>query len=195
MNEGIITSEKYLSDQEVDRLCLLLAEKAARGETSGDHIAVRDWTIIDTALSTGLKVSEIANLNVGDIELNSEKAVLSIRDANGRSKRKVELKRNFAIHLMRYLRWERNRGVDISPERPLFRSEKGGRMTTRAIQRRFKKWASDAGLDSSYTIHSCRHTYAMKLLRSGEHDLSYVQKQMGYQSRQSALEYSRVDTR
>jgi site-specific recombinase XerD len=53
-------------------------------------------------------------------------------------------------------------------------------MTTRAIEKAFKRTAARAGLSSHYSIHGLRHTYACELYRASGYNLRLVQKQLGH---------------
>ena len=55
-------------------------------------------------------------------------------------------------------------------------------MTTSGIQQVFKKWSRKAGLPSHYSIHSLRHTYAVRLYKASGYNLRLVQKQLGHSS-------------
>lgn len=67
------------------------------------------------------------------------------------------------------------------PDSPLFWSKRTDRpMTTRALQKAFKRAARRAGLSERYSVHSLRHTYATHLLRASGYNLRLVQRQLGH---------------
>ena len=64
----------------------------------------------------------------------------------------------------------------------LFPSKHGEQITASGIQQVFKKWAAKAGLPGHYSIHSLRHTYAVRLYKASGYNLRLVQKQLGHSS-------------
>jgi site-specific recombinase XerC len=80
-----------------------------------------------------------------------------------------------------YFLWKQKTRETIEPEEPLIvSSNTGGHLTTRAIQKVFKRCAEKACLNSSYSIHCLRHTYACFLLKASDWNLRLVQKQLGH---------------
>lgn len=74
----------------------------------------------------------------------------------------------------------------------LVSSNTGGHMTTRAIQKAFKRTAAKARLSSHYSIHCLRHTYACQLYKAGSYNLRLVQKQLGHSSIRTTEVYADV---
>ena len=67
MSQWIITPDKFLSEEEVKRLRKACEESSIIAKSKGNQIAIRNRLIIEVALGTGLRVSELANLKVEDI--------------------------------------------------------------------------------------------------------------------------------
>ena len=65
-------------------------------------------------------------------------------------------------------------------------------MSSTAIQKVFKFWAKKAGLLSHYSVHSLRHTYAVRLYKSSGYNLRLVQKQLGHSSISTTQVYADV---
>ena len=144
---------------------------------------IRDYLIVHLALSTGLRVSEMANLKCGDIYIGDGMCSLVVRRGKGGRPRSVAFDGELRAHLARYLRWKKETGEPVTDDSPLLRSSStGGRMTTRAIQKAFKRCASLTGLSPRYSIHSLRHTHACHLYKASGWDLRLVQKQLGHRS-------------
>jgi len=77
--------------------------------------------------------------------------------------------------------WKQNVGEPTGPSDPLFLSSNTGRhLTTRAIQKAFKRMAAEAGLSAHHSIHCLRHTYACQLYKASGYNLRLVQKQLGH---------------
>lgn len=173
------------------RKCLTLAEarrlrRTARKDAKAPggkrpNVLVRDCFIVELALATGLRVMEIAQVNCGDVDLDAASPLLMVRNGKGGKKRLVRFSLAFRNLCRRYLRWKQAVGEGTSPGDPLLVSSNTGRhMTTRAIQKAFKRCAARAGLPGRYSIHCLRHTYACELYRAGGYNLRLVQKQLGH---------------
>jgi len=172
---------KFLSREEVNRLLETARKRATVAIGRGNKVAVRDYFIIALALSTGLRVAEIANLKVSDIFLRERFCALLVRNGKGGKKRLVRFNGAFKKHYEEYILWKQTVGEPIGLSDPLlFSSNTRGHMTTRAIEKAFKRTAARAGLSSHYSIHCLRHTYACELYRASGYNLRLVQKQLGH---------------
>lgn len=176
-----IDEGKFLGEEEVGKLTNYLEERKNVALHNGNRIAIRDWFTITLALSTGLRVSEIANLCCGDFWLEGERASLIVRRGKCGKRRIVKFSADFKKGLNDYLEWKNRTGEDCSPEAPLILSSNTkDKMTTRGLQKIFERNAKRVGI-RGYSIHSLRHTYATFLL-SASKNLRLVQKQLGHSS-------------
>jgi len=154
---------------------------AKKQTESGDRVAIRDCFIIRLGLATGLRVMEIAALKCGDLSLEETLSSLVVIYGKGQKKRRVFFNDAFKKYCKEYLTWKQSIGESIEPDQPLLLSSStGGHLTTRALQKAFKRCAKRAGLPSRYSIHSLRHTYASVLLKASNWNLRLVQKQLGH---------------
>jgi integrase/recombinase XerD len=177
----VLDPGKFLSREEVNRLLETARKRAEIALARGHKVAVRDYFVVDLALSTGLRVAEIADLKCKDIFLRDGFCALLVRNGKGGKKRLVRFNGAFKKHYEEYVRWKQMAGELIGPGDPLFLSSNtGGHMTTRAIEKIFKRTAARAGLPSRYSIHCLRHTYACELYRASGYNLRLVQKQLGH---------------
>ena len=177
----VLDRSKYLSLQEVKRLLKTAGHLAETGLLYGHSIPVRDYFIIHLALETGLRVSEIAQLNCGDIYIDQKTGLLIVRKGKGNKKRIVRFNREFQQHYEEYLKWKQVCNEPVGQDDPLLiSSHTGGHMTTRAIEKVFKRVAARANLPEYYSIHCCRHTHACFLLKASKWNLRLVQKQLGH---------------
>lgn len=184
---------KFLSREEVRRFFQAVQQRAFLAGEKGQKSPVRDYFIIDIALSTGLRVMEIAQLKCGDIFLDGHLPSLLVRNGKGGKRRIVWFNEDFKRHCRKYLLWKQKVGEQIGPDTPLLLSSNtGGYMTTRAIQKAFKRSAALAGLPAHYSIHSLRHTYACELYRVSGYNLRLVQKQLGHASIRTTEVYADV---
>ncbi len=177
----ILDPGKFLSREEIDSLIRTASQRAAVASGRGRKTPVRDYFIVDLALSTGLRVMEIAQLKCKDVFLRDKFCALYVRKGKGGKKRLVRFNGSLKRHYKRYIRWKQAVGEPTGPNDPLlFSSNSRSHMSTRAIQKVFKRTAARAGLPSRYSIHCLRHTYASELYKASGYNLRLVQKQLGH---------------
>ena len=186
-----LTRDKYMSMDEVRRLRRSAEDRALADLAKGRTTAVRTWAVIDLALSTGLRVSEIAELKISDLNLNGPEPQLLVRNGKGGKPRTVTLPQDLRRHLREFLAWKKRLKEKTGPEDHLFVSERGDRFTTRGLQYLFKQAAEKAGLPSHFSIHACRHSYGTYLYQKTK-DLRLVQDQLGHSSPIVTQVYSHI---
>ncbi len=155
---------------------------------------IRDKAILETLFSTGLRVSELINLNVEDIKLETgEFAVIG----KGRKVRTVYLSPSAKNWISRYLSTRRDKF------KPLFLRYSGKKMenndfdgeslrlTVRSVQRLVKKYITKAGIATDATPHTLRHSFATGLLSQGA-DLRSVQELLGHSNVATTQIYTHV---
>lgn len=180
-NSWILNPKKFLSKQETDQLLETSKKRAEQASLKGQKVAIRDYFIIHLALSTGLRVMEIAALNCGDLFLGNPISSLLVQKGKGGKRRLVLFNGSFKKHCQEYLNWKCSIGECTEPDQPLFLSSNTHTyMTTRAIEKVFKRCAQRAGISSFYSIHCLRHTYACFLLKASNWNAYLVKKQLGH---------------
>lgn len=176
-NTWELDPKKFLTLKETQQLLVA-------GETKTKawlQVAVRDHFIVNLGLSTGLRVMEMAGLKCGDLDLDARIPCLLVRKGKGGKKRRVFFNDNFRKRCKEYLAWKQGIGESTEADQPLLLSTRtGGHLTTRAIQKAFKRNAKKTNLPSHYSIHCLRHTYACLLLKASNWNLRLVQKQLGH---------------
>lgn len=135
---------------------------APRGDSAKN---IRDRAILEMLFSTGLRISELCNLAVDNINL--KRGEFSVRGKGGKI-RVVFVSDSAKTTLSNYLD---KRGASDSPK--LFP------VTARSIQRMIKKYAVAAGISKKVTPHVLRHAFATDLLQNGA-DLRSVQTMLGH---------------
>lgn len=179
-NTQPIDRTKYMDAGEVARLRASTEGRALIDLKAGRMTWVVTWAVVDTALSTGLRVSELARFTVGDVDLRRG----ALR--TWRLKRKQPVQETIALgkaikaHLREFLAWKEAAGQSLDPGAPLWVGKRG-RLTARGLQLMWKRAVEAAGLPTELSIHSARHTLAVHLLR-GTGNLRMVQKQLGHAS-------------
>lgn len=189
----ILTPDKFLSLEEAKKLLETARERAEMANSQGHKVPVRDYFIIDLALSTGLRVMEIAQLSCGDVFIQDAVYSLLVRKGKGGKQRLVRFNGSFNKHYKKYIFWKQTIGEPTGPVDPLMLSSNtGSYMSTRAIEKAFKRTAARAGLSSHYSIHCLRHTYACQLYKASGYNLRLVQKQLGHSSIRTTEVYADV---
>ena len=172
----IITPDKYLTKDDTKQLRKICHEAATIAKSKGIQAPVRDELIIELALGSGLRVSEMANLKVEDLYLKRGQVSIYVKNGKGGKDRVVDIGSNLKKQILEFLDY-------CNMNSPyLFPSERGEKMSRSGIQQVFKKWAKKSGISSHYSIHSLRHTYATNLYKASGYNLRLVQKQLGHSS-------------
>lgn len=186
-SEYRITRDKFLSSNEARQLLKTCKEKALVDITVGRSIWITRYMLVHLAFNTGLRVSEIADLQIGDLFLKGTSDMyLIVRHGKGRGengkKRDVYLDSDIVKHIKEYIEFKKKIFQEsVTAHDPLFASYKGKQFTTTGLYLSFKKALIAAGISNHYSIHSARHTYATLLLAK-TNNLRFVQKQLGHAS-------------
>jgi len=154
-----------------------LFEAAEARAGTGDIVALRDLAVLELFYSTGMRLSELAGLDVRDLDLLSDQ--VKVR-GKGRKERIVPVGSRATLALRR---WFEARAESI-PARgapnAVFVNQRGGRLTARSIQKAMHRLFDEVGGDE-LRVHSLRHTFATHLLDAGA-DLRAVQELLGHAS-------------
>jgi integrase/recombinase XerD len=183
--QWIMTFEKLMTETEVKALRKTLEAAVIIAKSKAHQGPVRDQCIIELALGTGLRVSEISQLKLGDIDLKRGGNSLIVRHGKGDKLRVVKFSSSLKTVIQDYLDYR------SSDSEYLFPSERQNYVSSNGLQKVFKKWAKKAGLPAHYSIHSCRHYYATALLKVSK-NLRLVQVQCGHASPQTTTVYAQV---
>ena len=182
----VISPDKFLSTDEVKRLRRVCNEAALAAKARGVQAPARDALIIELALGSGLRVSELSNLKVQDLDLRKGQNALHVRNGKGGKDRVVQFGAKLKDQIHEYLIYRQSNSLYLFP------SKHGEQITASGIQQVFKKWAAKAGLPSHYSIHSLRHTYAVRIYKASGYNLRLVQKQLGHSSVTTTQVYADV---
>ena len=166
---------------DADRMAKLL-------DIPGDSpIVDRDRAILELLYSSGLRLAELIDLNVDDID--SRDATVQVT-GKGNKDRIVPVGRKALAALER---WHMTRlSMANSEESALFVSNRGHRLSHRSVQARLTYWAKRQGIDSKVYPHLFRHSFASHLLESS-HDLRGVQELLGHSNISSTQIYTHLD--
>ena len=167
----------------------LSPEEAARlvEIREGDPLATRDRAILELAYSSGLRLSELAGLDVARVDLDAGEARVL---GKGAKERIVPVGRA-ALDAIRAWLVERAT-IARAGEGALFVGRTGARLTPRSIEQRLAAWAVKQGLDRHVHPHMLRHSFASHVLQSSG-DLRAVQEMLGHASIASTQVYTHLD--
>jgi len=153
----------------------------------------RDRAILEFLYATGIRVGELVNIDIGDVDFRER----MVRVTGKRKKQRiVPFGEPAAQAVMHYL--EETRGVFLSgaPQaerdtRALFLHRRGGRLTTRSVGRMIDKYIRQCADIHNISPHSLRHTFATHLLDQGA-DLRDIQELLGHARLSSTQIYTQV---
>lgn len=151
--------------------------------SNGEDIAgVRNKALIETLYATGARVSEIVQLNVGDIS-RSEGDTVTVKVRGKGGKERLVPMGKFAQHALdQYLTRSRPTMLKNAREEALFLNEKRGtRLTRQSAWQIVMKAAERAGIERDISPHALRHSFATHLLDGGA-DIRVVQELLGHSS-------------
>lgn len=181
---------KAITVEEIDKLLTMPDNK----ETLG----ARDRAILETLYSTGVRVSELVDLNRNDLDMINQ--TLHVR-GKGKKERIVPLGSHAMAAIRHYMtllepdaRFASVRQQAMTnPAVPLFVNKNGGRLSSRSVRRKLDKYLTMAGLDPTISPHTLRHSFATHLLDNGA-DLRSVQELLGHQSLSTTQIYTHLST-
>lgn len=168
----------------VDEAAMFLDNLMKKSDTP---LSARNWAIFETLYSTGLRVSELAGLNINDLDLDSG----FVRAfGKGKKERIVPLTDKSVDALKGYL----NLRTLIKKQKitnALFLNNKGGRLTVRGIAYLLKKQLLGISGSIQASPHGLRHSFATHLLDMGV-DLRSIQELLGHESLSTTQRYTHV---
>jgi integrase/recombinase XerC len=199
MKRGVVTASPLTSirtPKQEKRLpkCLDLeqVQKLLDAPGDGDLLSARDKAMLEILYSSGIRVSELVELEMGDLDLNE--GVLRVR-GKGRKDRLTPIGSQAIKAVQRYfeLRAIDQRSQGSSTTQRVFLNKHGESLSTRSVRRKLDKYLVSAGLDPGISPHTLRHSFATHLLNNGA-DLRSVQELLGHQSLSTTQIYTHLTT-
>ena len=138
--------------------------------------------IIALAYGCGLRVSEVINLKIKDLDINE--LIIHIKGAKGDKDRITIFPEKFKINIANLIT---GRGINEY----VFVSQMGGKLTERTAQIVFERGLKAAGIKKDATFHSLRHSFATHLLENGI-DIRYIQELLGHANIRTTQIYTKV---
>ena len=130
----------------------------------------------------GLRIGEVINLKLTDVQ--SDRNLLLIRGGKGKKDRTTVLSQRLLENLRAYYR-------EYKPKEWLFQGQFGGQYTADSLRNVFQACRKKAGVNTSATPHTLRHSFATHLLEQGT-DLRYIQTLLGHRSSKTTEVYTHV---
>lgn len=174
---------KSLNEKEVRDLIESVDYDPDSEDENKKIIKLRDKLILTLLYSSGLRVSELVNLIVKDIDF--EERTILIR-GKGDKDRVVLFDKNAKLLILEYL------NLRIIDSKYLFTNRRGKPLTSRYVQIMIKQYGEKAGITKKVTPHVLRHSYATHLLKNGV-DIRVIQQLLGHSSLSTTQIYTSVD--
>ncbi|PKN07328.1 MAG: tyrosine recombinase XerC [Deltaproteobacteria bacterium HGW-Deltaproteobacteria-7] len=183
-----LKTEKYMpSFLSVDEMFELL-------KTQNDHsvLSLRDRAMLEVFYSCGLRLSELAGLDLIDLDFNQK--LIKVR-GKGRKERIVPIGGPAIKAVQDYLakigEIRKDTDEDIF-KKPLFLNARGQRITARSIARIVNEVTAKSGIGRKISPHALRHSFATHLLNAGA-DLRSIQELLGHESLSTTQKYTAVN--
>ncbi len=152
-----------------------------------DALACRDRAVMELFYGCGLRLSELTGLELGDIDWQQGTVTVT---GKGRKQRHVPFGSKAETALKQ---WLQHRSILLEqPEKALFISRNGTRISNSSVQQRLKKRAKQQGVGISLHPHMLRHSFASHLLESSK-DLRAVQELLGHANLSTTQIYTHLD--
>ena len=155
--------------------------------SGADPKSIRDCAMLQVMYATGIRVSELINLDVDHVNLDAG----IIRCSGGRKTRMIPLYDEAKKSLQRYLHEVRKEMLADPNERALFVNVGGARMSRQGFWKILKHYQTAAQIQKEITPHTLRHSFAVHLLENGA-DLGSVQELMGHSDISSTQLYTHM---
>lgn len=139
-------------------------------------------SIIALLYSCGLRIGELINLEIRDIDINRKQ--VHVKQGKGRKDRYIILAESFLPLLQNYM-------VSYSPNNYLFEGKEGVKYSSESVRAFLKRSCKKAHITKQVTPHTLRHSYATHLLENGI-DIRYIQELLGHSRPETTMIYTHV---
>lgn len=146
---------------------------------------IKHKAILMTCYSAGLRLSELTNIKLKDID--SERMQIRVSQAKGKKDR-------YSILSPKLLGLLRIYFTTYKPKLWLFEGQTGAQYSTRSIQAIMREATLKAGIKKKISVHTLRHSFATHLLENGT-DLRYIQSLLGHESSKTTEIYTHITTK
>lgn len=147
----------------------------------------RDKAMLEILYATGIRVSELINLDISDV--NVEMGFIKCRNAH--KERVIPVGATACAALTDYLKEARNAMIHTDDETALFVNTNGGRLTRQGFWKIIKQYKNQAKISMDITPHTLRHSFATHLVENGA-DLRAIQEMLGHSDISSTQIYAQL---
>jgi len=197
-----IVKHGYITDSPADSILTPKQEKAIPAYLTVDDmfrlldsikddslLGLRNRAIFETIYSCGIRVSELAGLNLFDVDAASH--VIRVL-GKGNKQRIVPIGQKAIDAIKNYRnKLETESDTRFDKNGPLFLNKNNGRLTTRSIARILDKLVRECGMQTPVSPHGLRHSFATHMLDAGA-DLRVIQELLGHKSLSTTQKYTHV---
>lgn len=176
---GIKKEPKFLTVEEVEILVNTPKTTNIKG--------VRDRAMLELLYATGIKVSELINIDIEDINLNSG----LLRCKTKTHERVVPIGRKASLAVSRYIEEVRPKLILNEGIKTLFVNRSGTPLSRQGFWKILKQYGREAGIDKDITPYSLRHSFAVHLLENGA-DLEAIRQLLGHTDISATQVYSKM---
>ena len=174
---------KYLTLEDSKKLLDVASDEDNRNNE-------RDYAITTLFLNCGMRLSELVNINIKDIQFDECKMTVI---GKGNKERTIYLNNACMRAIKSYLSVRYTEGIDYKSKDALFLSERRERISNRTVQHIIKRELQKAGLDTNkYSVHKLRHTAATLMYQYGNVDIRALQELLGHASISTTEIYTHV---
>jgi len=153
--------------------------------------AKRDRAMLELLYASGMRISELVALNLGDVNTAGDYFVRCF--GKGRKERIIPLYEQIAMTVKQYIDEDRPRLAHGKKDEALFLNARGDRLTRQGFWQKLKEYAKSAGLGDKISPHTLRHSFATHML-SGGADLRSVQELLGHANISTTQVYTHLTT-
>ena len=138
--------------------------------------ALRDAAVIELLFATGMRISELCNLNTCDVNLSDGSILIY---GKGSKERRVQICSHSVMHVLQ--EYKNCFHIGTESHKHFFINQNGKNMSDQTVRRMIQKYASLAAIELHITPHMFRHTFATCLLEA-DVDIRYIQEMLGHSS-------------
>ena len=154
-----------------------------------DILSMRDHAILELFYSSGLRLSEVVNLNIDALDFSEGTVTVT---GKGNKTRIVPMGTHAIAAIQKWLALRHNITINQPDSKAVFIGLQGRRISARNIQYRLKEWSIKQGINSSVHPHMLRHSFASHVLQSSG-DLRAVQEMLGHANISTTQIYTHLD--
>lgn len=183
---------KYLTLEQSKELLSTVSDPSNNKGHGNHDNTERNYAIVTILLNCGLRLSELVNINISDIDFENNKLNVI---GKGNKERTIYLNNACVKAINAYLKVRPHDNVKFNSRDALFLSEQRQRISRRTVQYIIKEEIKLAGIEKAdkYSVHKLRHTAATLMYKYGNVDIRALQELLGHESISTTEIYTHVD--